>query len=417
MAEHLTQGHSGDLAEHDLAVIVDTDAPVDVSALLVGADGVVGADDDFVFYNQPSGTGVALLPGSAGQPAWLAVSLAAVGAAVERIRIVVALDGPNAALGRYAPPVATVADAAGHDLYTYRIDGLTEESAVVALDLYRDGTAWRVRAVGEGRPDGFAALLTEHGVRLNGRARAPRPASVLTETPAGAPAFAPPTRTIQVPDDGWRPRQPAQDGPVIRPLDLPLQPEYPIALERGHQITLRKRTGSALSFVKMGLGWDPIRRNGYGGNRLVDIDLDSSVCLFSGHQLVDVAYYGQLTAKDGSVRHLGDNLTGEGDGDDEIILVDLTRVPERVTTLVFLVTSYKGHTFEQINNAFCRLVDGADNAELARFALRGGMPYTALVMAVVFRDGPDWKLRALGEGFHATHPGEAIPQLGRFLIA
>lgn len=410
MTEHLTQGHSGDLAEHDLAIIVDTDAPVDVSALLVDADGTVGADDDFVFYNQPSGTGVALLPGPAGRPAWLAVSLAAVPETVERIRVVVALDGPNAALGRYTAPVATVADAAGQDLYSYRVDGLTEESAVVALDLYRDGPGWRIRAVGEGHLDGFAALLTEHGVRLNGRVRGPRAGAVRTESPSAAPRFAAPIRTIQGPDDGWQ-----QRGPEIQPIDLPLHSEHPIALQRGHQITLRKRTGSALSFVKMGLGWDPIRRNGFGGNRLVDIDLDASVCMFAGNQLVDVAYYGQLTAKDGSVRHLGDNLTGEGDGDDEIILVDLTRVPDRVDTLLFLVTSYKGHTFEQINNAFCRLVDGADNGELARFALRGGMPYTALVMAQIFRDGPDWKLRALGEGFHATHPGEAIPQLGRFL--
>ncbi|WP_280206612.1 TerD family protein, partial [Nocardia cyriacigeorgica] len=136
---------------------------------------------------------------------------------------------------------------------------------------------------------------------------------------------------------------------------------------------------------------------------------------FADHQPADVAYYGQLSSKDGSVRHQGDNLTGEGEGDDEMILVDLTRIPAHISTLFFIVTSYKGHTFEQVQNAFCRLIDGGNNAELARYTLAGGMPFTAMAMAKVYRVGADWKMQALGEGFQAKHPGEAVPQLGRFL--
>ena len=151
------------------------------------------------------------------------------------------------------------------------------------------------------------------------------------------------------------------------------------------------------------------------GNRSADIDLDASVVMFADTQVADVAYYGQLTSKDGSIRHLGDNLTGEGEGDDEVITVDLTRVPIHVNALIFIVTSYQGQTFEQVQNAFCRLVDQTNKAELARYTLAGGMPYTGVVMAKVFREGGTWKLQAIGEGITARHAGEALPQLQRFL--
>src|SRR5690606_21386430 len=197
--------------------------------------------------------------------------------------------------------------------------------------------------------------------------------------------------------------------------EVSLRKDRPVSLQKGQRVTLRKEGGTALTFVKMGLGWDPVTTRGMFGNRTVDIDLDASVIMFADGNPADFAYYGQLSSKDGSVRHQGDNLTGEGDGDDEVILVDLTRVPAHITTLLFIVTSYKGHTFEQVKNAFCRLVDGQNNAELARYTLSGGMPFTAMAMAKVFRAGGEWKLQALGDGFQAKHPGEAIPQLGRFL--
>ncbi len=196
---------------------------------------------------------------------------------------------------------------------------------------------------------------------------------------------------------------------------MSLSKNGPVSLSKGQRVTLRKDGGVALTFIRMGLGWDPITRGGLFGRRAIDIDLDASVAMFAETNLIDVAYYGQLASKDGSIRHQGDNLTGEGDGDDEVILVDLTRVPAHVTTLLFFVTSYKGHSFEQVSNAFCGLIDGATNAELARYALAGGMPFTAMAMAKVFRVGADWKMQALGEGFQASHPGEAIPQLTRFL--
>ncbi|WP_447646829.1 TerD family protein [Nocardioides zeae] len=187
-----------------------------------------------------------------------------------------------------------------------------------------------------------------------------------------------------------------------------------MSLQKGQRVRLTKDGGQKLTQVRMGLGWDPIRKGGLFGSREVEIDLDASVVLFASGQPVDLAFYNNLSTRDGSVRHLGDNRTGEGDGDDETIVVDLTRVPVHVDTLVFIVTSYAGQTFQQVQNAFCRLIDHADG-ELARYTLTGGLPVTGMVMAKVYREGGDWKLQAIGDGINAKVPGEAVPQLAKFL--
>ncbi len=83
--------------------------------------------------------------------------------------------------------------------------------------------------------------------------------------------------------------------------------------------------------------------------------------------------------------------------------------------MLFSVTSYQGQTFEQVDNAFCRLIDQTNRTELARYTLAGGMPFTGIVMAKVFREGSGWKLQAMGEGMAARHPGEAAKQVDRFL--
>ncbi len=442
----LAKGQNGPLNTADVVISVQLTAPADLSALLVTERGKVRSDADFVFYNQPSGPGVQLVPGPAGQAASLAVSLNAVPADIDQIRAVITLDDPSASFGRFAPPTAIVSDAAGARLYEYRIDGLDRESIVIALELYRRQGAWKVRAVGQGYAGGFAALVTDHGVNVDdSSSAAQQPAAQQPAPPVQppAPAYPPPTQqaapayppTQQVPDGYPPPTQqmpPAAAGAYPPPGaggyppppgaaqpstqgEVSLSKDRPVSLQKGQRVTLRKEGGAALTFVKMGLGWDPVQTRGMFGNRTVDIDLDASVILFADANPADFAYYGQLSSKDGSVRHQGDNLTGEGEGDDEVILVDLTRIPAHITTLLFIVTSYKGHTFEQVRNAFCRLVDGANNAELARYTLAGGMPFTAMAMAKVFRAGGEWKLQALGEGFQAKHPGEAIPQLGRFL--
>ncbi|MFD6390543.1 TerD family protein [Nocardia sp. NPDC060259] len=450
MSATLAKGQNGPVAVSDVVISLQLTAPADLSALLVTEQGKVRTDADFVFYNQPSGPGVDLRPGPAGQPASLAVSLPAVPADIDQIRAVITLDDATSNFGRSAPPTAIVSDAAGNRLFEYRIDGLNAESIVIALELYRRQGSWKVRAVGQGYAGGFAALVTDHGVQVDDspapaaapQAAPPQPApqqappaypaqSAPSYPQQPAPAYAPPGGGYppppgpaqQPPAAGYPPPPgpgpgyppPAQAAPPQQAGEVSLSKDRPVSLQKGQRVTLRKEGGAALTFVKMGLGWDPVRTRGMFGNRTVDIDLDASVCLFADQNLVDVAYYGQLSSKDGSVRHQGDNLTGEGEGDDEMILVDLTRIPAHISTLLFIVTSYKGHTFEQVQNAFCRLIDGTTNGELARYTLAGGMPFTAMAMAKVYRVGGDWKMQALGEGFQAKHPGEAVPQLGRFL--
>ncbi|WP_280397049.1 TerD family protein [Nocardia carnea] len=437
MSATLAKGQNGPLATNDVVISIQLAAPADLSALLVTEQGKVRSDADFVFYNQPSGPGVNLRPGPAGQPASLAVNLGAVPADIAQVRAVITLDDPNANFGRFAPPVAYVSDQSGTQLFEYRIDGLASESIVIALELYRRQGAWKVRAVGQGYAGGFAALVTDHGVTVDDSPAqtqsappppppAPQSAPPPPPTQQAYPAQQPPTAPYPPqgggypppPGPGYQPGAPAPAPVPAQPTgEISLSKTGPVSLQKGQRVSLRKEDGVALTFVKMGLGWDPVQQRGMFGSRTVDIDLDASVVMFADMNPVDVAYYGQLTSKDGSVRHQGDNLTGEGAGDDEVILVDLTRIPAHVNSLVFIVTSYKGHTFGQVQNAFCRLIDGANNAELARYSLTGGTPTTAMAMAKLFRAGADWKMQAIGEGFNAKHPGEAIPQLGRFLGA
>ena len=176
----------------------------------------------------------------------------------------------------------------------------------------------------------------------------------------------------------------------------------PVDLVKGQRISLDKEVGGALSRVVMGLGWDVAKRGGFlggllGGGR--SIDLDASCVMFDeAGRAVDTIYYAQLQSRDGSVIHTGDNLTGEGEGDDEQIKVDLSRVPQNVKTLVFVVNSFTGQDFGRIENAFCRLVDETTGAEIARYNLSGGGSHTAQVMAKVYRGSEGgWDMSAIGE--------------------
>ncbi|MFH5208754.1 TerD family protein [Antrihabitans sp. NCIMB 15449] len=449
MSAALAKGQNGPIAVNDVVISIQLSVAADLSALLVKDNGKVRSDADFVFFNQPNGPGVRLQPGPAGQPASLAVSLNAIPADIDQIRAVITLDDSSSNFGRSAPPTATVSDASGNQLFQYRIDGLSSESIVIALELYRRGGAWKVRAVGQGYAGGFAALVTDHGVSVDDAPApaAPPPPPAYTPPPPPQQPYqqAPPPQPFQQAPPPPQPYQQTPPPPNYPPPSYPpaaapppytpapagyaapqapppsgggevnLQKGRPVSLQKGQKVTLRKEGGVALTTLRMGLGWDPVKTRGMFGNRTPDIDLDASAVLCAEDRIVDVAYYGQLTSKDGSVRHQGDNLTGEGEGDDEVIAVDLTRIPPHVSTIIFIVTSYKGHTFEQVSNAFCRLVDATTNAELARYSLQGGMAFTGMVMATVYRSGSEWKLQAIGEGMQAKHPGEAAPQLSRFI--
>jgi stress response protein SCP2 len=170
--------------------------------------------------------------------------------------------------------------------------------------------------------------------------------------------------------------------------------------------------------IRMGVGWDKESTAGAIGTGAPDIDLDATAVQFAGGQLFDLAFYNNLSTRDGSVVHLGDNQTGAGDGDDETLTVDLDRVHGPVDTIVLLVSSYQGHTLEWVNRAYCRVADEQDT-ELALFRLTGGVPQTGLVLATLKRVAPEqgsgWVLRAIGEGVAITVPTQGLAKLRPYL--
>ncbi len=187
-----------------------------------------------------------------------------------------------------------------------------------------------------------------------------------------------------------------------------------INLQKGQKISLDKEAGVKLTKIIMGLGWDAIKTKGFlgFGSKTQEIDLDASCILFDeqGKQ-IDAAWFRQLKSKDGSVVHTGDNRTGAGDGDDEQIVVDLTRVPAHVKSLVFTVNSFTGQNFSQIENATCRIINASNNQEVARFNLSTLGAHNAQIMAKLYRHGDEWKMHAIGEIGNGRTFEELMPQI------
>ena len=187
-----------------------------------------------------------------------------------------------------------------------------------------------------------------------------------------------------------------------------------VNLQKGQKISLDKEAGVKLTKIIMGLGWDAVKSKGFFGigGSTPDIDLDASCILFDeqGTQ-IDSVWFRQLKSKDGSVIHTGDNRTGDGDGDDEQIIVDLTRVPERVKSLVFTVNSFTGQNFSKIENATCRIVNAGNNKEVARFNLTTLGAHNAQIMAKIYRHDSEWKMHAIGEIGNGRTFEELMPQI------
>ncbi|MGK7948641.1 MAG: TerD family protein [Xenococcaceae cyanobacterium] len=175
-----------------------------------------------------------------------------------------------------------------------------------------------------------------------------------------------------------------------------------ISLKKGQRISLTKEA-PGLKQIMCGLGWDVVR--GFAARQ---IDLDSSViCLNGDKKLTDVKniiYFGNLRHSSGAIAHQGDNLTGAGEGDDEVINLDLPLIPPDIAYLVFVINIYKcldrQQDFSKVNNAFVRLVDRSNNKELAHYNLSGseyaGM--TGMILAEVYLHQGEWKMAAIGNG-------------------
>jgi tellurium resistance protein TerZ len=177
-----------------------------------------------------------------------------------------------------------------------------------------------------------------------------------------------------------------------------------ISLTKDQAISLVK-DGRGLSNVRLGLGWDAAKKGLFG--KTTDIDLDASAILVSGSRVLDTVFYGQLTSKDGALRHTGDNLTGDGDGDDEQILIDLDRVNPSVDKIVLVITSYSGQTFTDVQNVFARVIDlSGPNREVVRYDLADGGNGTANIIAKLTRTPTGWTFTALGTSATGKTPSK-----------
>jgi tellurium resistance protein TerZ len=171
-----------------------------------------------------------------------------------------------------------------------------------------------------------------------------------------------------------------------------------ISLSKGQTVSLAKNTG--LAKVAMGLGWDAAKKGGLFGRlgRPAEIDLDASVLVFDAHgAVIDTVWFRQLKGMNGAIVHSGDNRTGDGDGDDETINIDLAALDSKAVSLVFVVNSYTGQTFNDVENASCRLVDLAKREELVKFTLAEKGANTGVVMAVLSRKTGAWEMTAVGQ--------------------
>ena len=194
-----------------------------------------------------------------------------------------------------------------------------------------------------------------------------------------------------------------------------------VSLQKGQKVDLTKGN-AGLTKIMVGLGWDPVKKSGGflggllggGGN---DIDCDASVLLLDANSKLprkqNMIYFGNLNSSCGSVKHMGDNLTGAGDGDDEQIIVELSKVPADVHKLVFVVNIYdcksRKQDFGQIQNAFIRIVDSKKNQELVRFNLTENYTgKTALIVGEVYRYQAEWKFAAIGEGTKDVSLSEVV---------
>ncbi|KKZ73370.1 stress-induced protein [Streptomyces showdoensis] len=369
-------------------VAVDVAAPVrlDVSGLLLGADGKVRSDDDFIFYNQPAGPGVSYRSGGGSAPDAIVVDTGAVPAGVEKIVVTASPDAAGQTF-QGIEPTATLRNADdGSVLATFTPPRLGTETALVVMEIYLRGGAWKARAVGQGYANGLAGIATDFGVSVD---EEPTPAAAQAPAAPVAPAPVAPAPAVVPPAPAAPPAAPAPAPVGTGKINLD---KGRVSLQKNQTVSLVKGGRPLLSQVKMGLGWEPAYRG-------KDIDLDASVIAYGPQRNhLDSCYFGKLSILNGSIKHSGDNLTGEGAGDDEVIVVDLGRLPADATGLVFTVNSFSGQKFTEVAKAYCRLIDAATGEELVRFDLTTAEPQTGVMMAKLIKQfSGEWEMTAMGE--------------------
>lgn len=357
-----------------------TGVDVDASALLLTSAGRVRSDADFVFYNQPAhASGAVAHVGKTGSPATadvLTVDTSRLESDIERVVLAASADGGT--FGQVPGLYLQLVDqAGGAELARFDIPQASTETAFVFGELYLRAGTWKFRAVGQGYAAGLRGLATDFGITVDDAPAAP----------PIPPAPAPPAERALVNLDKGR-----------------------VSLRKNETVSLVKTGSAALTKVVMGLGWDPAGKG-------KDIDLDASVIAYdaTGKKL-EIVWFMHKKEFRGAIEHTGDNVTGQGDGDDEQIRVDLGALPPTVAHLVFTINSFRGHKFTDVRNAYCRLLDGSSSAELVRFDLSSSESSTGVIMARLSRAATgSWTMKAVGH-FHDGKTATAMVDPGRLAV-
>lgn len=360
---------------------------LDTAAFLLGENRRVAREEDFVFYGNLRHISGSVehkgnnLTGDSSDIEQITINLSLVPENVKYIAITATIYDAKARrqnFGQVTGAYLRIADTeTGQELLRYDLgDKFSVETAIIVGEIYRHKGEWKFNAVGGGYKGGLAALCNSFGIEV-----------------ADEKNDAPPSEPI-------KPERQAESA-VLRPGLVTVN------LQKGQKISLEKRDGSGLKRVMVGLGWDPAPTDGGFIESLTDnIDCDASAFLCTDGYIADnsdIIYFGRLQHKSGAVKHMGDNLTGDGEGDDEQIFVDLLKLPRKYDKIVFVVNIFhffktKQH-FGMIKNAFMRIVDEESGRELCRFALSDNYDgMKAVIFGELYRRENKWLFSPIGQG-------------------
>lgn len=187
-----------------------------------------------------------------------------------------------------------------------------------------------------------------------------------------------------------------------------------VSIVKNSRVSLAKSSGNPLSRLFIGAGWDPIKKEGGFFSRLLssdDVDLDLSLVLFDVNgDVIDLVWFQKKKSNCGNVIHSGDNLTGDGDGDDEVIKVNLNGLSENVKAIGVTINSFSSHNFGDVENCYCRVLD-QNHKELVKFDLQELHDKKAVFVAAIVRNGDDWEFEAKGAPSNGRTVLDSIPNI------
>lgn len=379
--KELVAGGNASVPSSVLKIKIISGKAADISAYSLYDNEKVSGDADMVFYGQKTNDDLSISLIEEGLTSVFEVDLAKVKAAVKKIAFALTCD-KNETI-QSLNQLSVQVDNGSQCLITASME-LTgrSEAALILGELYRRNDEWKFRFIAQGFNGGLKPLAEHFGIEVEDDA-----------APAPAPAPAPAAVTSPSPA---------------------VSPSGKVSLTKRQSVSLTKMS-SALSKVDIGLGWDPVKSEAKGffgklaGSGSIDLDA-SCILLDANSQLLENVWFMRLKSKCRSVIHHGDNLTGEGDGDDEVITVNLNQLPANVSTLAFTVNSFRGQNFNKVANAFCRVVDSSGK-ELVRYNLTEQGEHTGVFIASLSRNNGDWTFKAHGTAINGRTVKDMIPQI------